>query len=168
VKRFSDNPQQAFPGNGQMKPEQLEIAQLKREVAKLKAERDILKKAAVDSTDERNMMEEVMFIRRIRSGTDGTTWLVVAAETRAVGTVESGPIANRNWPQPRQASRLNLWCCGPKRRHSASGKKAVTPLAIYARTRGDIPRIGRWIIVAKDCYATPARTLNDQSRGLPK
>ena len=33
-------------GHGQMKPEQLEIAQLKREVAKLKAERDILKKAA--------------------------------------------------------------------------------------------------------------------------
>ena len=29
-----------------MKPEQLEIAQLKREVIKLKAERDILKKAA--------------------------------------------------------------------------------------------------------------------------
>jgi transposase len=29
-----------------MKPEQLEIAQLKREVAKLKAERGILKKAA--------------------------------------------------------------------------------------------------------------------------
>ena len=29
-----------------MKPEQLEIAQLKREVARLKAERDILKKAA--------------------------------------------------------------------------------------------------------------------------
>jgi transposase len=29
-----------------MKPEQLEIERLKREVAKLKAERDILKKAA--------------------------------------------------------------------------------------------------------------------------
>jgi hypothetical protein len=29
------------PGHGQMKPEQLEIAQLKREVARLKAERDI-------------------------------------------------------------------------------------------------------------------------------
>jgi hypothetical protein len=43
-----------------MKPEQAEIARLKREVAKLKAERDILKKAAVDSTDERNMMK-VMF-----------------------------------------------------------------------------------------------------------
>jgi transposase-like protein len=32
--------------HGQMKPEQLEIARLKREVTKLKAERDILKKAA--------------------------------------------------------------------------------------------------------------------------
>ena len=34
-----------FPGQGQMKPEQLEIAQLKREVIKLKAERDIPKKS---------------------------------------------------------------------------------------------------------------------------
>ena len=46
VRKFSDDPQRAFPGNGQMKPEQPEIARLKREVAKLKAERDILKKAA--------------------------------------------------------------------------------------------------------------------------
>ena len=54
VKKFSEDPQQAFPGHGQMKPEQLEIARLKREVIKLKAERDILKKAAVDSSGERN------------------------------------------------------------------------------------------------------------------
>ena len=46
VNACGDDPQQAFPGNGQMKPEQLEIARLKREVLKLKAERDILKKAA--------------------------------------------------------------------------------------------------------------------------
>jgi transposase-like protein len=46
VKALSDDPQHAFPGHGQMKPEQQEIARLKREVAKLKAERDILKKAA--------------------------------------------------------------------------------------------------------------------------
>src|SRR3984893_10081269 len=45
VKQLADDPQHAFPGHGQMKPEQLEIAQLKREVAKLKAERDILKKS---------------------------------------------------------------------------------------------------------------------------
>jgi transposase len=46
VKDFTGDPQQAFPGHGQQKPEQAEIARLKREVARLKAERDILKKAA--------------------------------------------------------------------------------------------------------------------------
>jgi transposase len=46
VTKFSDEPQDAFPGHGQMKPEQAEIARLQREVTKLKAERDILKKAA--------------------------------------------------------------------------------------------------------------------------
>ena len=46
VREQSADPQQAFPGHGQMKPEQLEIERLRREVARLKAERDILKKAA--------------------------------------------------------------------------------------------------------------------------
>ena len=46
VKDFAADPQHAFPGQGQMKPEQLEIERLRREVHKLKAERDILKKAA--------------------------------------------------------------------------------------------------------------------------
>lgn len=39
-------PVTAFPGNGQQRAELAEIAALKKEVAKLKAERDILKKAA--------------------------------------------------------------------------------------------------------------------------
>jgi transposase len=46
VKEFASDPDHAFPGHGQMRPEQLEIDRLRREVAKLKAERDILKKAA--------------------------------------------------------------------------------------------------------------------------
>ena len=46
VKEFGADPVQAFPGHGQMKPEQQEIERLRREVHKLKAERDILKKAA--------------------------------------------------------------------------------------------------------------------------
>jgi transposase len=45
VKEFSADPQHAFPGQGQMKPEQQEIERLRREVIRLKAERDILKKA---------------------------------------------------------------------------------------------------------------------------
>ena len=46
VQQFETDPGQAFPGHGTMKPEQAEIERLKREVQKLKAERDILKKAA--------------------------------------------------------------------------------------------------------------------------
>lgn len=46
VREYGADPAQAFPGQGQMKPEQLEIERLRKEVTKLKAERDILKKAA--------------------------------------------------------------------------------------------------------------------------
>lgn len=46
VKDYIADAREAFPGKGQMKPEQLEIDRLRKEVAKLKAERDILKKAA--------------------------------------------------------------------------------------------------------------------------
>ena len=46
VRDYDTDPQQSFPGNGRMKPEQLEIEKLRREVIRLKAERDILKKAA--------------------------------------------------------------------------------------------------------------------------
>ena len=42
VKEFGSDPVQAFPGHGQMKPEQQEIERLRREVSKLKAERDIV------------------------------------------------------------------------------------------------------------------------------
>jgi transposase len=41
VKDFEADPAQSFPGNGRMKPEQLEIERLRREVIRLKAERDI-------------------------------------------------------------------------------------------------------------------------------
>ena len=46
VRELAADPGHAFPGHGQMKPEQMEIDRLRRELAKLKAERDILKKAA--------------------------------------------------------------------------------------------------------------------------
>ena len=46
IKDAAGDVQQAFPGHGRQGPEQAEITRLKREVTKLKAERDILKKAA--------------------------------------------------------------------------------------------------------------------------
>lgn len=46
MRELTAAPQGAFPGNGQQRADLAEIAALKKEVAKLKAERDILKKAA--------------------------------------------------------------------------------------------------------------------------
>ena len=46
LKEHDGDPKHAFPGLGTMKPEQLEIDRLRKEVIRLKAERDILKKAA--------------------------------------------------------------------------------------------------------------------------
>ena len=62
VKKLADDPQHAFPGHGQLKPEQLEIARLKREVAKLKAERDILKnvRGSFSSCGHRNGLRYVL------------------------------------------------------------------------------------------------------------
>ena len=44
VREFKSSKEQPFPGRGQMKPDDVEIARLRRELAKTKAERGILKK----------------------------------------------------------------------------------------------------------------------------
>lgn len=46
IRQFERDPSSAFPGAGRQTGETAEITQLKREVARLKMERDILKKAA--------------------------------------------------------------------------------------------------------------------------
>ncbi len=46
MRELTAAPAAAFPGNGQMRADLAEIAALKKEVARLRAERDILKKAA--------------------------------------------------------------------------------------------------------------------------
>ena len=64
VKEFGSDPVQAFPGHGQMKPEQQEIERLRREVNKLKAERDILKKAAAFFAREATGCKACSAVRR--------------------------------------------------------------------------------------------------------
>ncbi len=44
VREAGADPMPAFPGRGQRKPDDAEVARLRRELAKTKAERDILKK----------------------------------------------------------------------------------------------------------------------------
>lgn len=53
VKEQRSDPQQAFPGHGQMKPEAAELERLRKEVQKLRIERDILKKPRPTSPGNR-------------------------------------------------------------------------------------------------------------------
>jgi transposase len=46
IRELAGDARHAFPGKGVMKPEQAELERLKKENAKLRMERDILKKAA--------------------------------------------------------------------------------------------------------------------------
>ena len=61
VREQAAHPGSAFPGHGVMKSEQQEIERLRRELARMKAERDILKKAVVGSTGQRNGVSLRMF-----------------------------------------------------------------------------------------------------------
>ena len=45
VRQFKEDPKNSFPGKGKLKPEEEELRKLKRELADVKEERDILKKA---------------------------------------------------------------------------------------------------------------------------
>jgi len=45
VKDAQDNGSMAFPGRGKQRPDDAEVARLRRELAKVQTERDILKKA---------------------------------------------------------------------------------------------------------------------------
>ena len=45
VRESQSDPTQAFPGTGIMKPDDAELDRLRKEIVKLKAERDLLKKA---------------------------------------------------------------------------------------------------------------------------
>ena len=52
VRQFSDDLQHAFPGKGRLKPADQELRELRRELQRVKRERDILKKAvAIFSED---------------------------------------------------------------------------------------------------------------------
>jgi transposase len=91
VREQQTDPMHSFPGKGQQKAEAAEVTQLKREVARLKMERDILKKAAVCSTGECNT-NNVSSHRRWRgetTGRDQWTGLNDARSCRALGPVES-------------------------------------------------------------------------------
>jgi transposase len=101
VQECAADSQQAFPGQGQMKPEQAELARLRREVIKLTAERDILKKAAAGSGDQRNTIWDTVELEGDRHGTYGASGLVCGPESGPVAAMETGAVVERDRPGTR-------------------------------------------------------------------
>ena len=57
VRDFGSSCPDAFPSNGQLKPDDGELSNLRREFARLDVERDTLKKAVVGSAGQRNIFD---------------------------------------------------------------------------------------------------------------
>src|SRR5580704_14412854 len=131
VKKFADDPQHAFPGQGQMKPEQLEIARLKREVTKLKAERDILKKPRPTSRRNRR---EVRFHREapgdlagglvVRGARCLARWLLCVADATAQPPQPGQRRAGRESSSQLPCERSDVRCQACVARH-AGGRDVV-------------------------------------------
>jgi transposase len=56
VRQYGEHPEEAFPGKGRQTSEAEQVRQLQCENQRLRMERDILKKAMVDSTDQCNTL----------------------------------------------------------------------------------------------------------------
>lgn len=121
MRELTQDPQQAFPGKGVMKPEQAEIDRLRKEVAKLKMERDILKKAALDSTGHCNMIQ-IMLIRIWNEFS--AERLDVGATSTFVADVEDGQQHYGYWNRSEQGSRISTHLSFTSRRHCATQPSA--------------------------------------------
>ena len=53
VNQLSGDPEQAFPGHGRQKERDAEVSKLRRELSRVREERDILKKAVAIFSDRR-------------------------------------------------------------------------------------------------------------------
>ena len=71
----------AFPGSGRQAEPAAELARLKRELARVTEERDILKKAAVGSSDQCNTLWGTVEWKGDRDGTYGASGLICGPES---------------------------------------------------------------------------------------
>ena len=87
------DPSEAFPGNGRMKAEDEELRRLRREVVRLRQERDFLKKTAVDSAGRCNTLYYFTDLEGVVHGTVRTSWPFCDPESGVVATLEKGRVA---------------------------------------------------------------------------
>ena len=104
-KRARERGELAFPGNGKvgMTEEQRENQRLRKEPERVKQERDILKKAVVDSTGQCNTW--ILKTRRRCYGPEESTQFTRSGKAGHLATLESRRIAKRH----RQGCRQSAW-----------------------------------------------------------
>jgi transposase-like protein len=88
----------AFPGSGRQAEPAAELAHLKRELARVTEERDILKKAVVGSCDQCNTLWDTVELEGDRDGTYGASGLVCGPESGPVAAMETGAVVERDRP----------------------------------------------------------------------
>ena len=70
-----------------------EILKLRAELRRTQEERDILKKAAVDSTGECNIIQSTRIKGDVARDANGTTWIVCITERKHVAAMEEWRVA---------------------------------------------------------------------------
>ena len=126
VKAFAGDPQHALPGQGQMKPEQAEIARLKREVTKLKAERDLPQKKPRPTS--RRYRREVLLHREAPGNLAGGVvvrgarclagWVLCLADTAVQSAKPEQRRAGREGSCQLPRQRPDLWRQAGMARHA--------------------------------------------------
>lgn len=126
-------PAAAFPGNGQMRADQAEIAALKKEVARLRAERDILKKATAFFSREATggSPSSPGIVTCGRSAGSARCWRFRVRASTLGSTVRPAPARSRM----RSSSQPSTRASGP----------AIGPMALAASgvtcSRTDLPAV---------------------------
>lgn len=90
VKEFNRDDGQAFRGNGKLTPDQEEIRKLKAQVKRLEMEKDILKKATVDSIGHSNTEYLIVNSGDLCYGQNWKTRTKRWREGRNMGTLAQG------------------------------------------------------------------------------
>ena len=88
IKELSDTEGQAFRGNGNLTPEQEELKKLRAQVKRLKMEKDILKKATVDSTGQCNTYTNLIINMRLFHEASYSSTFYRKRKIRSMGSLE--------------------------------------------------------------------------------
>ncbi len=112
-----------------------ELKRLRRENEILRQEREILKKATMDSTGQRTMIDSLVS-ERIHDGAYRAAGLVGGAEKGTLGPVESWRVAERHRPCSWRACRVSLWRCARQGSHCSIVEDTLSAFAHVRGTRG--------------------------------